>query len=55
MYDWDIIKQYIAILQPLYKATLKLKGRGRARRNSVIQEVLPYIEWLIKIFKEAKA
>ena len=55
MYDWDVIKQYIAILQPLYEATLKLKARGRAGRNGVIWEVLPCMEWLIKIFKEAKA
>ena len=55
MYNWDVIKQYIVILQSLYEATLKLKGRGKAGCNGMIWEVLFCIEWLMKIFEEAKA
>ena len=54
-YDWDVIKQYIVILQPLHEATLKLEVRDRAGRNGAIWEVLPCMEWLMKIFEEAKA
>lgn len=54
-YDWDVIKQYIQLLEPLQQATLKLKGRGKAGRNGAIWEVIPCMEFLIRHYEEAKA
>ena len=55
VYDWDVIKQYIVILQLFHETTFKLEGKGKAECNGTIWEVFLCMKWLIKIFKKAKA
>ncbi|OLL22978.1 hypothetical protein NEOLI_005448, partial [Neolecta irregularis DAH-3] len=51
-YDWDVISNYIAILQLLKEATKKLEARGRAGRHGAIWEVIPIMDWLLRTFEE---
>jgi hypothetical protein len=53
-YDWSVICNYIAILQPLKEASKLLEGRGKSGRNGAIWEVLPTLKWLLKLFEEMK-
>ena len=54
IYNQDVIYQYIYVLQLLKEATIILKGRGRSRYNSAIQEVLPIYNQLLSKLKGIK-
>jgi hypothetical protein len=57
--DWDVIANYMTILQPCKVATMKLQGnvtnnsKGGAVHGAIWQ-VLPVFEDLLKVFEEAK-
>ena len=42
------------ILSPLKEAMSLVEGKGKADKYSVIQEVIPIFNWLLRVFKEKK-
>jgi len=53
-YDWGVINNYIEILLPIRDAIKMLEARGRSGLHGVIWEVIPILDWLLKLFKEKK-
>jgi len=53
-YDWGVINNYIEILLPIQDATKMLEARGRLGLYGAIWEVIPTLNWLLKLFKEKK-
>ena len=51
-YDWNVINNYIVILESLAQATKMLETRGKLGLHSAIWEVIPTFDWLMKLFKE---
>ena len=54
-YNWDVIINYIDILSLIREATKILKARGKSGLHRAIWEVIPTLNWLLKLFKEKKA
>jgi hypothetical protein len=52
--NWGVINNYIEILSPIQDAIKMLKARGRSGLHRVIWEVIPTLNWLLKLFKEKK-
>ncbi|OCK89228.1 uncharacterized protein K441DRAFT_735964 [Cenococcum geophilum 1.58] len=53
-YDWGVINNYIEILLPIRDATKMLEARGRSGLHGAIWEVIPTLNWLLKLFEEKK-
>ncbi|TKA59147.1 hypothetical protein B0A49_13257 [Cryomyces minteri] len=53
-YDWDVVANYVTILQPLREAAKRLEARGATGRYGAIWEVIPTMNWLLQVFEEAK-
>ena len=53
-YDWGVINNYIEILSPIRDATKMLEARGRSGLHGAIWEVIPTLDWLLKLFEEKK-
>src|SRR5438046_5884124 len=53
MADWQVITEYIAVLQPLKLATKRLEGRGKSGRFGAIYEVIPIFEYLLNKYETA--
>jgi hypothetical protein len=51
-HDWQVIADYVQVLQPLKMATKRLEGRGKAGRFGAIYEVIPVFEYLLESLKE---
>ncbi|KAL2351322.1 hypothetical protein BJ546DRAFT_808235, partial [Cryomyces antarcticus] len=51
-YDWDVVANYVKILQPLREATKRLEARGATGRYGAIWEVIPTMNWLLQVFEE---
>ena len=54
IYNQLIINKYIEILSPLKKATSLVEGKGKANKYSMIWEVIPTFNQLLRVFKEKK-
>ena len=54
-YNWNVIINYIDILLLIREATKMLKARGKSGLHGAIQEVIPTLNWLLKLFKKKKA
>jgi hypothetical protein len=50
--DWQVVNEYISVLQPLKEATKRLEGRGKSGRFGAIYEVIPVFEYLLDAFEE---
>jgi hypothetical protein len=50
--DWQVITEYLAVLQPLKLATKRLEGRGKSGRFGAIYEVIPIFEHLLNEYEQ---
>jgi hypothetical protein len=50
--DWQVVNEYISVLQPLKEATKRLKGRGKSSRFGAIYKVSLVFEYLLDAFEE---
>ncbi|KAG9185089.1 hypothetical protein G6011_03036 [Alternaria panax] len=49
--DWQVIIDYIRILQPLKVASKRLEGRGKCGRFGALYEVIPTFEYLLRKYE----
>jgi len=48
--DWEILKTYRIMLEPIWDSTMKLEGDAVEGRNGAIWEVLPVFEYILDHF-----
>ena len=50
--NWQVITQYIQVLQPLKDATIRLKGRGKSRQYGALYKVIPIFKHVLRYYKD---